>query len=1105
MKTSFLRRQSWLSSVMFVVWTLQSVLVVPQVHAAGPPCGNAAVGGPAAPPDGGAPNDKPKNPNNPAKNANNGPKNAKVPAKLPANNQKKFTNGNNNRKNWSPSAHELPGRGGSSGGSNNGPSAGGGGGMINAGDYLSQLLKGQDNGAGFGAWGANGAFGPASSPGGGQPRPSSSAGWHPPMSRLTGSSCPEGEELVQEEGECSPNETCKKIATAGDTLEADFGVDMSAYTGNAQVDTNDTSMQAGDALSFDRTASTRTNSQNISRGVFGREAVWTHNYQWFMRDAGALNGQPRISIAFPTGGDYTFTRNSTFPQVWDAPAGTGMSLNNNSNDFVLELSDASTYNFKRIVNATTGAVSYRIESYEEDAGSPVVFTYNNATDTLIRKVTDSTGRFLQFIYQNVGSFQVQRVALGEIAYQSPAGQWIEVPVTNTGSYRYLAAYYTNDYRDAPPVPVGEMEFYDENNVKITGTAFASDPLAQDDPQNPTDAHGGPKAFDGDTATYYQYAYQRNGYVGIDAGAGKKVSKVRIFVTGNVTGVNVVGRLQFFGMNETGSANWVVKEVKTSDNLSTIYDYEVFNDPSGFFRWVNLTAVHYDDGTVAHYTYQQTHDFSPPQLIEVQDPRQDGTLPMVRFDYYLDAPLGFVERAVNALSGETIASTASAGEHSPQMVFADGRTTRMDYTNGRPTKLTDGLGKATTFTYDANGFVASMTDALLRVTTWTNDSRGRQLTATHPNGLVETWTRDADGRPLTYTLSGPAVTSRTTTYTRDAAGRVPRVDYPDGTFESWAFNAQGQPLTHTAVNGGIHTWTYNARGLVETEVNALGGTTTFTYDGRDRMLTMTDPAGGVTTYSYNSLGAVHRVTAANGDFTEFGYDDFKNLISETDQAGNTKSYEYNTFSLLTKVTDALGRSTLLEYGSASGGGGCSCNIGGKPTTVTYADGTVVRNVYDKEWRLISATAGYGTPLARTVTYTYDAVGNKTKQTNPDTTFTAWTYDNMDRVATIKDKANATVTLTYDLFDNVLTRTSVTGGDTAYEYDLMNRPVKTTDALGKITETTYHADGKVKTVKDPLNRVTEFTYDLLGRRKKTILPGGTLFTETFYRADGLVIEQ
>jgi YD repeat-containing protein len=919
-----------------------------------------------------------------------------------------------------------------------------------------------------------------------QPKPGQLAGARPVSSKPSGSTCKEDEyeddDYDGPRGSCGElQKICKKLQTAPDTIAGDsmgsMGSDVSAYTGSGQVAVEDVALfggVGGDALDLDRLATTRTNSMNITRGAFGRESPWTHNYQWFMRDAGPLNGQPRISIAFPSGGDYVFTRNATFPSVWDASAGTGMSLSNTGNDFVLQLSDASTYNFKRLVNATTGAVSYRIESYSEEPGLNYVFTYNNATDTLIRKVTEPAGRSLTFTYQNVGSFQVQRVALGEIAYQSPAGQWIEVPVTNTTNFRYLTAFYTNDWRDAPPVPVGELEFYDENNQLITGTAFASDPLFQDDPQNPNDAHSGPKAFDGDTSTYYQYAYQRNGYVGIDAGAGKKVSKVRIFVTGAVPGVDVVGRLQFFGMNETGSANWVVKEVKTSDNRSTIYDYSVFNDPSGFFRWVILDQVRYDDGTIAHYTYQQTHDFSPPQLIETQDPRQSGKMPSIRFDYEPDGPLGFVARTVNPLTMETIATMGSDGEHKPKVVFADGRITKAEYTDGRLTKSIDGLGKATTFTHDANGYVASATDALLRTTTWTRDAWGHELTATHPDGLVETWTRDAAGRPLTYTLSGPATTARTTTYARDAAGRVTRIDYPDATFESWTYNSQGLVLTHTAVNGGTHTWNYGPTGLLTSEVNALGGTTTYTHDAMGRVSTVTDTVNLTTSYIYKPTGRIQRITSPNGDFKEFGYDDFGNVISETDQATNSKTYEYNTFRLITKITDALNRSVLYEYGAASGGGGCSCNTIGKPTLITYPDGRQVRNVYDKEWRLISSTAGYGTPLARTVTYTYDAVGNKTKQTNPDTTFTAWTYDNMDRVATIKDKASTATTgfvsLTYDLFDNVLTRTSVTGGVTAYEYDLMNRPVKTTDALGKITETTSHPDGKVKTVKDPLNRVT-----------------------------------
>jgi hypothetical protein len=91
-------------------------------------------------------------------------------------------------------------------------------------------------------------------------------------------------------------------------------------------------------------------------------------------------------------------------------------------------------------------------------------------------------------------------------------------------------------------------------------------------------------------------------------------------------VSTAAAAQFVGLNELSSANNVVKQVKSSDNRSVVYDYSVFIDPSGWFRWGVLDKVTYPDTTEATYTYVQTADLTRPILSHAIDPRTRATAP-----------------------------------------------------------------------------------------------------------------------------------------------------------------------------------------------------------------------------------------------------------------------------------------------------------------------------------------------------------------------------------------------------------------------------------------------------------------------------------------------
>jgi hypothetical protein len=157
-----------------------------------------------------------------------------------------------------------------------------------------------------------------------------------------------------------------------------------AYSGNAQRVVTDLQLfgSVGQApLAFARYSNTRMSPQSVSQSRFGRESVWTHSYQWFMRQAADSNGQAAVRIAFPDGGDYLFLQQTTDPTIWLPTANAGMQIKQNGNFYDLLLSTGFVYTFEQRINTTSGAGFYRLASFKDAIDNVYNFTYSNGNDT----------------------------------------------------------------------------------------------------------------------------------------------------------------------------------------------------------------------------------------------------------------------------------------------------------------------------------------------------------------------------------------------------------------------------------------------------------------------------------------------------------------------------------------------------------------------------------------------------------------------------------------------------------------------------------------------------------------------------------------------------
>jgi len=885
-------------------------------------------------------------------------------------------------------------------------------------------------------------------------------------------------------------------------------------------------------LQFVRYSNTRRVPQNAVAGPFGSEGVWTHNYQWLMRDAGTEESwgektigdvtylsahYPLIRVTFPDGSDYSYMSSVSVededaaiadgkfppPAIWSSAQGADSTLVQNGDLFELHLADSSIIRFlninPRIKPLPSGSGYKRVESrgmyrlvgLEDAEGNHYGFEEEGiGTDfSQVRKVTDQSGRYLQFTYSNLfghtaRSSQTYSTVLRD---HVTLGQWHEITFLNPQkAARFLTLIVKNRDPAAPAMKVAELEFYDEEDNLITGTAFGAEPLASsgDVPAN---------AFDGDINTYYEHAVSTAGYVGIDCGS-KKVSRIRYFIPGCA---GTKAEFELAGITQMAAPNRAITQVTSSDGRSVSYTYSTVSDATGWFNWHVLDGVHYSDGTHAAYTYQQTAAFSRPLMTHCADPRIQGNGTQISYTYDSAGALGFLKEERSGVTGDLIAGTAHDGPHEPKAIYPNGKIAEYGYSaaTGRITSHTDGLGNTTTYAHDVYGFLTSVTDPLGRITSYTNNAIGKPITITYPDGTVSTQAYDYRMRLLSSSLSGSGFTTRTTTYTRDTSGRVTQITHPDTTTEHWTYNTHGLPITHTRRNGEVESYTYDSARRLSTSTDAAGKVTSYTYNALDLVATITDPLGRVQSFLYNDHGQVTRQTFADGSFVEFDYDDFGNLITQVNELGQFWATTYDEFRNPLTKTDPLSRTTTYSYGENSPSACGACRASGKPSAITRPGGRTVRFTYDLEWNLLSETDAFGTAHAATTSYLYDAVGNAIQITDPSGSITARAHDGRDRVISVTDALGRTTLTAYDRAGNVISETRPDNGVTLHTYDKMSRRLTTQDAKNQTTTFTYDAEGNLASLTDARMKTYSWVHNATGQTTRKNYPDGSYEAWTF----------
>ncbi len=544
--------------------------------------------------------------------------------------------------------------------------------------------------------------------------------------------------------------------------------------------------------------------------------------------------------------------------------------------------------------------------------------------------------------------------------------------------------------------------------------------------------------------------------------------------------------------------WKLAFIKDRNgNLQTFnYDTTAFPDPL-------LSSVTRSDGRNLSFTYERRNvqrplgDLSGPVSLLTKVSGAGGT--GVTIDY--DATGNLTSYIVNGRSAQFAYSTdASIVADRYRMVSATnakGEATTYEYLqqplvfNGRDVvagkdlivmldhlvvrSLKTPLGGNYTFTIDSGSWASSSITGPGVGAAYTFNQYGNPLTIVDGAGTTRmSWA--ADDVLMTSKTDARGVT---TTYGYDDAGNVTSTSV-GGATARYTYEIMGGPpyrksvmTSRTDLNGNVTQFGLDGNGNVVIERQPIG-TLQHSYAGNGDRLSTTDANGNVTRFEYDAYGNVSASINPVGARLLSTRDERGRIVEVTDGNGNRVVNSYDGLdNLIGQKTPAGTRSSSFD---ALGNKTSETDEGGRTTSWTYAPGSVATG---------TKISGPGGSASRS--FSYDAAGNKTSETDWNGNTTRYVYDDVSRLSSRTEPLGKVTSYTYDGAGNLLTE-SVDGRTTTHTYNPLGHRVSTLDAMGKEWKYTVDANGNRTGTTDPLGRSTTMSYDAMNRLTAVSQPLG-----------------
>ncbi|WP_426270378.1 LysM peptidoglycan-binding domain-containing protein [Dyella kyungheensis] len=377
-----------------------------------------------------------------------------------------------------------------------------------------------------------------------------------------------------------------------------------------------------------------------------------------------------------------------------------------------------------------------------------------------------------------------------------------------------------------------------------------------------------------------------------------------------------------------------------------------------------------------------------------------------------------------------------------------------------TTVTDGLGNATQYQYNASGeltaVIAPAINGSSPTSTYTYDANGNLLTSTDPDANVTSYSYDANGNLLSVEDGA----GNTVSYTYDANNQVTS----QTTYTAPAQGEVGQSGYVAPSDAQTTYYVYNANNQLAYTIDPLGNVSENDYiaiDGLSELISSRQYLGATYSTSGGSPSSPPSLAALQSWVAS-------SAVQTTLSQGTRIDYSYDVRGQL---------ATQTQYDTVNSSGTGVQTLGTVITTTTY----------DAQGRLLqtSTESGANRTTLQITNYIYDGLGRLIGKTDPLGNVTSYVYtDNGSNDTLVITQANGLITTQVrNSAGQVLGHTQSASGQasraTSYLYNADGEQVAAIDPSGAVTYTFYNADGEVSGTVDGDGNVTAYTHDADGR--------------------------
>lgn len=403
--------------------------------------------------------------------------------------------------------------------------------------------------------------------------------------------------------------------------------------------------------------------------------------------------------------------------------------------------------------------------------------------------------------------------------------------------------------------------------------------------------------------------------------------------------------------------------------------------------------------------------------------------------------------------------------------ADGSTWRQEYdTRGNLTAVTDPLGFVTRYDYDDRGGLVAVVDALGNTVRVRTDPAGLPVAVTDPMGSSTGYTRDVFGRVVAVTDALGGVIR----LTWSVEGKMTSRTLPSGAVERWVYDGEGNLIEYNDAMGQTTRTEYTHFDVPAVQTTPDGARLEFTHDTELRLRAVTNPQGLVWRYDYDPVGNLVQETDFNDRILIYAHDHAGQLVKRINGAGEAVHYLRDVLGNVVEERDA-DRQASFEY-----------DLDGRLVRAVNADADV-RFGRDALGRIVAETCN-----GRTLTSTYDPLGQRIHRRTPTGAEAVWQYDGAGRPVAL-ETAGQMLRFGYDAAGREVQRHLGAGAMLAQTWDadhrLSSQALWGAPAAAHLTAPqrrplqqrsySYRADGNVVGIDDQMDGSRRLDVDTVGR--------------------------